>query len=126
MKNKIDIATMTEEEREEYMLNCEAYKELARKMATAAIDLQDKENNWVFGCSFFPDSAFTTIDGLENALNPNRETIVLAVFADIIKNGNLIFDDTDIDMTRPFAAQTVYINFGTHGQFFVTLVQYLD
>lgn len=129
MKNKINIAAMTEEEREEYMLNCAAYKELARNMKNAALGLQDGTNEWAFGCSFFPDSVFTTIDnfGFGEALNPNRETVVVTVLAeDIIKKGRLIFDDTNIDMTRPFAAQTTYINYNRKKDFFLTLVQYLD
>lgn len=121
MKNKINIAAMTEEEREEYMLNCAVYKELARNMEHAALGLQNGTNKWAFGCSFFPDDVFTTID-----LNPNRETVVVTVLADDIKNGRLIFDDTNIDMTRPFAAQTTYINYNQKKNFFLTLVQYLD
>lgn len=122
MKNKINIAAMTEEEREEYMLNCAVYKELARKMEHAALGLQNGTNKWAFGCSFFPDSVFTTF-----ALNPNRETVVVTVFADDInKKGRLIFDDTNIDMTRPFAVQTTYINYIQEKDSFLTLVQYLD
>ena len=125
MKNKINIAAMTEEEREEYMLNCAAYKELARKMAAAA---KDKENNWVFGCSFFPDSVFTTVNGYEGDLNSEKGTTILTVSADdVVEKGRLIFDDTKIDMTRPFAVQTAYINCSiAYKQFFATLVQYLD
>lgn len=127
MKNKISIAAMTEEEREEYMLNCAAYKELARKMTTAAIDLQDKENNWVFGCSFFPDSVFTTVNGYGGGLKFEKETTILTVSADdVVEKGHLIFDDTNVDMTRPFAAQTAYINYNQKKDFFLTLVQYLD
>ena len=128
MKNKINIAALTEEEREEYMLNCEVYKELARKMAAAAIDLKDKESNWVFGCSFFPDRVFTAVDGYDGGLNSEKGTTILTVSADdVVEKGRLIFDDTKIDMTRPFAVQTAYVNFSiVHKQFFVTLVQYLD
>lgn len=127
MKNKIDIAAMTEEEREEYMLNCAAYRNLAVKMATAAIDLQDKKDDWVFGCSFFPDSVFTTLDGYGEGLNSEKETIMLTVLSDdIIEKGRLIFDDTNIDMTRPFSAQTTFVGHDIHRQLFVTLVQYLD
>lgn len=122
MKNKIDIAAMTEEEREEYMLNCAAYNELARNMKNAALGMQNGTNKWAFGCSFFPDSVFPTIE-----LNPNRETVVVTVLADdIIKNERLIFDGTNIDMTRPFAVQTTYINCNRKKDFFLTLVQYLD
>lgn len=128
MKNKINIAAMTEEEREEYMLNCEVYKELARKMAAAAIDLKDKESNWVFGCSFFPDRVFTPVNGYGEGLNSEKGTTVLTVSADdVVEKGRLIFDDTKIDMTRPFVVQTAYVNFSiVYKQFFVTLVQYLD
>lgn len=70
----------------------------------------------------FPDSVFPTIE-----LNPNREAVVVTVLADdIIKNERLIFDDTNIDMTRPFAVQTTYINCNRKKDFFLTLVQYLD
>lgn len=128
MRNKINIAAMTEEEREEYMLNCAVYKELARKMTTAAIDLRDKENNWVFGCSFFPNSVFTAVNGYGEGLNSEKGTTILAVPADdVVEKGRLIFDDTTVDMTRPFAVQTAYINYSiVHKQFFATLVQYLD
>lgn len=128
MENKINIAAMTEEEREEYILNCAAYKELARKMTTAAIDLQDKENNWVFGCSFFPDSVFTTVNGYGEGRNSEKGTTILTVSTDdVVEKGHLIFDDTNVDMTRPFAVQTAYINYSiVNKQFFVTLVQYLD
>lgn len=128
MENKINIAAMTEEEREEYMLNCAAYKELAVKMASAALDLRNEEDNWVFGCSFFPDRVFTPIDGYGEGLNSEKETTILTVSADdVAEKGRLVFDDTNIDMTRPFAVQTAFVDFHIiHKLFFVTLVQYLD
>lgn len=118
MENKINIAAMTEEEREEYMLNCEAYKRLARNMMRTAYDAMDDDNCWVFGCSYFPDSVFLCAGDYAEPIKTNKETITLVTEID---SAPLIFDETTVDMTRPFTAQTTL----NRSKFF-TIIQYLD
>lgn len=121
MKNKVNIAAMTEEEREEYMLNCEVYKRLARNMMHAAYDAMDYDNCWVFGCSYFPDSVFFCAEDYAEPINTDKEIITLVTEID---STALIFDETLIDMTRPFAVQTTFAH-GNKSKFF-TIIQYLD
>ena len=126
MKNKINIAAMTEEEREEYMLNCAVYKRLARNMMHTAYDVMDDDNCWVFGCSYFPNSAFLCAEDYAELANTNKETITLVTNMEFeIDSTPLIFDETIVDMTRPFAVQTTLIARGNKSKFF-TVIQYLD
>ena len=126
MKNKINIAAMTEEEREEYMLNCEVYKKLARNMMYTAYEAMDADNCWAFGCSYFPDSIFLSVADYAKPIDVNKETVTSVVNMGLnIDSTPLIFDETNVDMTRPFAVQTTFISRGA-GSNFVTIIQYLD
>ena len=126
MKNKVNIAAMTEEEREEYMLNCAVYKRLARNMMHTAYDAMDDDNCWVFGCSYFPDSVFLSVEDYAEPIDASKETTTSFVnMGSDIDNTPLIFDETTVDMTRPFSVQTAFILHGIRSKF-ITIIQYLD
>lgn len=120
------IANVTAEEFEEYQLNCEVYRNLARNMMHTACEAMENDNCWVFGCSYFPDSVFLSVEDYTEPIDTNKETITRITNVDSdISSAPLIFDETIVDMTRPFAVQTVFISPGMRSKF-ITIIQYLD
>lgn len=120
------IANMKAEELEEYQLNCEVYRKLARNMMDTAYEAMDADNCWVFGCSYFPDSVFLSVENYAEPIDANKETITSFVnMGPDIDNTPLIFDETTVDMTRPFCVQTAFILHGIRSKF-ITIIQYLD
>ena len=127
LKNdKANIAEMTSEELEEYQLNCAVYKNLARNMMYAAYEAMEADNCWVFGCSYFPDSVFLSVEDYAEPIDTSKETIIRFINVDSdIDSAPIIFDETIVDMTRPFSVQTVFISPGMRSKF-ITIIQYLD
>lgn len=123
--DKADLCAMDSEEFENYILNCEVYEKMALKMMDTALNLNGQDNPWVFGCSFFPDSVFSVLDGSLEPVNKNKEILVFRLMTEQVKEGELIFDRTSVDMTRPFSVQCVFIR-RSCGSFYLTLIQYLD
>lgn len=120
------IANMSAEELEEYQLNCEVYRKLARNMMDTAYEAMDADNCWVFGCSYFPDSIFLSVENYAEPIDASKETITSFVNMDIdVDSTPLIFDETTVDMTRPFCVQTAFILHGIRSKF-ITIIQYLD
>lgn len=119
------IGNMSAEELEEYQLNREVYRKLARNMMDTAYNVVDDDNCWVFGCSYFPDSIFLSVEDYAEPIDTSKETITSFInMSSDIDNTPLIFDETTVDMTRPFCVQTTLIG-GRNGKFF-TIIQYLD
>ena len=120
------IANVSAEELEEYQLNCEVYRKLARNMMNTAYEAMDADNCWVFGCSYFPDSVFLSVENYAEPIDVSKETFTSFVnMGPDIENTPLIFDETTVDTTRPFAVQTTFILRGNTSKFF-TIIQYLD
>lgn len=116
---------MDSEEFENYKLNCEVYERMARKMMDAALNLNGQDNSWVFGCSFFPDSVFSTLDESLEPVDKNKEILVFRLTMEQVRAGEIIFDRTSVNMTRPFSVQCVFIR-RSCGSFYLTFIQYLD
>lgn len=127
LKNdKANITSMTAEELEEYQLNCGVYRDLARNMMYTAYEAMENDNCWVFGCSYFPDSVFLSVEDYAEPIDTSKETITLYVNkGPNIESTPLIFDETVVDMTRPFAVQTAFVLHGIRSKF-ITIIQYLD
>lgn len=123
--DKADLCAMDSEEFENYKLNCEVYERMARNMMVAAIDLDGQDNPWVFGCSFFPDSVFSVLDGSLEPVNNSKEILIFRLTTEQAKADKIIFDRTSVDMTRPFSVQCVFIR-RSCGSFYLTIIQYLD
>lgn len=123
--DRANLCDMDSEEFENYKLNCEVYERMARNMMDAALDLAGQDNSWVFGCSFFPDSVFSALDGSLEPIDKNKEILVFRLTMEQVKAGEVIFDRTSVNMTRPFSVQCAFIrrNFGS---FYLTFIQYLD
>lgn len=120
------IANVSAEELEEYQLDCEVYRKLARNMMDTAYNAMDDNIRWVFGCSYFPDSVFLSVEDYAEPIDTSKETITRFVnMSPDIDNTPLIFDETIVDMTRPFAVQTTLTECGRNDKFF-TIIQYLD
>lgn len=120
------IANMSAEELEEYQLNCEVYRKLARNMMYSAYKAMDADNRWVFGCSYFPDSVFRSVENYAGPIDASKKMMTLFVNMDIdVDSTPLIFNETIVDMTRPFAVQTAFILHGIRSKF-ITIIQYLD
>lgn len=123
--DKANPWTMDSEEFENYKLNCEVYERMARNMMEAAIDLDGQDNPWTFGCSFFPDSIFSVLEGSLEPVNKNKEIFISRLTTEQAKAGEIIFDRTSVNMTRPFSVQCVFIR-RSCGSFYLTIIQYLD
>lgn len=123
--DRANLCDMDSEEFENYKLNCEVYERMARKMMDAALDIGDQDNSWVFGCSFFPDSVFSALDGCREPIDKNKEILIFRLTGEQEIEGELIFDRTSVNMTRPFSVQCAFIHRNCGG-FYLTFIQYLD
>lgn len=123
--DRANLCDMDSEDFENYKLNCEVYERMACKIMDAALVLNGRDNSWVFGCSFFPDSVFSTLDESLEPVNKNKEILVFRLTTEQVKAGGIIFDRTSVNMTRPFSVQCAFIH-RSCGSFYLTFIQYLD
>lgn len=123
--DKADLRAMDSEDLENYKLNCEVYERMARNMMNTALNIEDQDNSWVFGCSFFPDSVFSALDEYLEPVDKNKEILVFRLTGEQEIEGEIIFDRTSVNMTRPFSVQCAFIHRNCGG-FYLTFIQYLD